>query len=278
MSRHIDGRAIAKAIRAELKERIAGLGFTPGLAVVLVGDDPASHLYVGLKEKACAEAGIAFHRAQLPADASQADVERAVRAYNDRDDIDGILVQLPLPSHLDEDAVIASMDPAKDADGFHPATVAALLHGAPTVVPGLPASVMRLLDATGEPLDGTRALVIANSDVFYAPLAHLLRGAGVGPTFLRPDDAGLADAARDADIVIVAVGRPGFVTSEMLKPGAVVIDIGTNRTPGGTVGDCSGEVGETAAWCTPVPGGVGPMTVAMLLVNVVALAERRRAR
>jgi methylenetetrahydrofolate dehydrogenase (NADP+)/methenyltetrahydrofolate cyclohydrolase len=275
-ARRIDGRAIADAIKKRVAQEIAGAGIVPGLGVVLVGEDPASRLYVGLKEKACRDAGIRFERHDLPATATRAEILRVVVALNAADDVDAILVQLPLPDGIDEDVVIAAMDPAKDVDGFHPATVAALEAGTPTVVPGLAAGIMTLIASAEQPLHGKRALVIANSDVFYRPLAKVLGASGLVPSFRVPDAEDVADRAREADVLVVAVGRAGFVTPPMVKPDAIIIDVGTNRTDAGLVGDVARDVAEVAGHLTPVPGGVGPVTVAMLLANTLALAELRR--
>ncbi len=272
----IDGKSVAAAITARAKRECALLGFTPGLAVVLVGDDPASHLYVSLKEKACRQVGIAFERLYLKADAPQQLVLRAVETLNRRADVDAVLVQLPLPAPLDADAVIRAMDPDKDADGFHPENVERLRDGEPRVVPGLAAGILALAKSTGERLSGRKALVIANSRAFFGPLDVVLRSAGMTPSYTPPDDAGAADRSREADLVVVAVGRPGYLTAAMVKPGAIVIDVGTNRVGGRTVGDADPAVREVAGHLTPVPGGVGPVTVAMLVANTVELAKRRR--
>ena len=264
-TRVIDGRAIAARVREAVASRVAALGFRPGLGVVLVGDDPASHLYVALKEKACIEAGIYFERRDFPADAPQESVLEAVRAFNAREDIDGILVQLPLPPHMDADAAVSAIDPAKDVDGFHPENLMAYLEGrGPT--PGLIEAVSTLLDAGGAPSDGL-SCVLAKSAVFSAPLETMLTRRGLPPT----------DDCRDADVVVTALGKPGSLTAAEIKPGAVVIDVGTTRIEGKTVGDADAASLEgVAAALTPVPRGVGPMTVAMLLKKTLELAEARR--
>lgn len=271
----IDGRALAKAIMERAARERATLDFAPGLAVVLVGDDAASHLYVNLKEKACRAAGIAFERLYFKADASQAIVVRAIQNLNRRNDVDAILVQLPLPPQLDEDAVIRAIDPAKDVDGFHPESLAALRRGHPHVVPGLAAGILALAKAPGEPLKGKSALVIANSPTFFEPLDIVLGAAGMRTAYMPPTPDAAAKA-QNADLLIVAIGKAGAITSDMVKPGAIVIDVGTNRVDGKTVGDADPSVMNVAGHVTPVPGGVGPMTVAMLVHNAVALAERRR--
>jgi len=261
----IDGRAIAASVRSAVAERVAGLPFKPGLGVVLVGEDPASHLYVALKEKACIEAGVYFERRDFPADASQSAIVEAVRAFDARDDIDGILVQLPLPPHVDADAVVGAIDPAKDVDGFHPENLMAYLEGG-GAAPGLIEAISTLLDAGGAPSHGL-SCVLAKSAVFSAPLETMLSRRGLPPT----------DDCRDADVVVTALGKPRSLTAEAVKRGAIVIDVGTTRVDGKTLGDADATSLEGhAAALTPVPGGVGPMTVAMLLKKTLELAEARR--
>ncbi|HJV33072.1 MAG TPA: bifunctional 5,10-methylenetetrahydrofolate dehydrogenase/5,10-methenyltetrahydrofolate cyclohydrolase [Patescibacteria group bacterium] len=261
----IDGRSVAARVREAVASRVRTLGFRPGLGVVLVGDDPASHLYVALKEKACLEAGILFVRRDFPADADQESVLRAVRDFDAREDIDAILVQLPLPPQLDADAIVAAIDPAKDVDGFHPENLMAYLEGrGPT--PGLIEAISTLLDAGGAPAEGM-SCVLAKSAVFSAPLETMLARRGLPPT----------DDCRDADVVVTALGKPGSLTAAQVKPGAVVIDVGTTRVEGKTRGDADAAGLEGVAGAlTPVPGGVGPMTVAMLLKKTLELAEARR--
>lgn len=266
-TRVIDGRAVAAHVREAVAARVAALGFKPGLGVILVGDDPASHLYVALKEKACLEAGIFFERRSFRADAPQEAIIEAVRALDAREDIDAILVQLPLPPHMDADAVVSAIDPAKDVDGFHPQNLKAYLEGAGPA-PGLVEAISTLLDVGGTPARGL-SCVLAKSPVFSAPLETMLSRRGVPPT----------DDCRDADVVVTALGSPGTLTSEVIKPGAVVIDVGTTRVDGKTLGDADAASLEgVAAALTPVPGGVGPMTVAMLIKKTLELAEARRVK
>jgi len=271
----IDGKSLAACIREESRQRIAKLGLKPGLGVILVGHDPASHLYVSLKERACADAGIRMEKRIFPAHATESEIIEAVDELNFREDIHAILVQLPLPAVLDESRVIAAINPKKDVDGFHPRNLEAFMNGDVRIVPGLVAGIMELLNATGEELVDKRAAIVANSDVFQAPIARALERAGAFPSFVRPDDKDLRKQVAAAGILIVAVGRPGFITGGMIKPGAIVIDVGTNRVDGRTTGDVDGATAvQVAGYLTPVPGGVGPMTVAMLIRNAVMLAEK----
>ncbi|MEK7546276.1 MAG: bifunctional 5,10-methylenetetrahydrofolate dehydrogenase/5,10-methenyltetrahydrofolate cyclohydrolase [Patescibacteria group bacterium] len=263
----IDGRAVAAGIRQAVASHIASLGFTPGLGVVLVGTDPASHLYVALKERACLDAGVLFIRRDFRADAPQDEIIEAVRALNAREDVDAILVQLPLPPQMGADAVVAAIDPAKDVDGFHPDNLKKYLEGAGSA-PGLIEAISLLLDAGGAPAHGL-SCVLAKSPVFSAPLETMLSRRGTPST----------DDCRDADVVVTALGKPGSLVAEAIKPGAVVIDVGTTRVAGKTLGDADAKSLEgVAAALTPVPGGVGPMTVAMLLKKTLELAEARRGR
>lgn len=277
MSAHlINGRQIADDILDGLKRDIAALGFAPGLGVVLVGDDPASRLYVGLKKKAAARVGMKFEKTVLPATTTEAEVIVAVENFNRRADIHGIIVQLPLPAGLDDDRVIAAIDPRKDADGFHPENREAFLKNGPTIGPVLVGSVVRLITSTVAPLAGKTALVVANSGVFCLPMIHALEHLGLSAVWTAPEDPRLAEKTRAADVLIVCVGRAGLVTGGMVKQGAIVVDIGTNRLADGrVVGDVDRDsVQAVAGFLTPVPGGVGPMTVATLLKNTVELAKR----
>jgi methylenetetrahydrofolate dehydrogenase (NADP+) / methenyltetrahydrofolate cyclohydrolase len=262
----LDGKTEAARIRAEIKEEISEQGLKPCLAVILAGDDPASHLYVGLKQKAAAEVGIEVRRYDYPADADERELTEKIRELGADSSVNGILVQLPLPAKLNPNAVIAAIDPAKDADGFHPKNVTGLLS------PGI-AGPLELIKKTGVTLKGLHAVVVGNSAVYTQSFCDPLRvlGCRAEPTF--PENAELM---RQADILVVAAGRPGFVKPDMVKEGAIVIDIGTSKVNGKTVGDVSPEVAEKAAYLTPVPGGVGPMTVAMLLKNTVELCKQQK--
>ncbi len=275
----IDGKALAEQITRETAKEIAGLGFQPGLGVILVGDDPASKLYVGLKEKACERVGIHFEKKLLPKRAAERTVLKTLAELNVREDIDAVLIQLPLPKHLDEDKIMRAIDPCKDVDGFHFDNIMALLMGAPRLQPGLLAGIMLLIKSTGMPLAGSRALIVANSHVFSEPLAKLLDAEGVAASFCQPGVRNLAAKVAEADTVIVAAGKPKLITGKMLRPGAIVIDVGTNRVGKKVVGDVDfTSASKVAGFITPVPGGVGPMTVAMLLRNTVLLAKKRRGR
>jgi methylenetetrahydrofolate dehydrogenase (NADP+)/methenyltetrahydrofolate cyclohydrolase len=274
----IDGKAVAAVVRGEVRARVARLaerGTIVGLATVLVGDDPASQVYVGHKQKACGEVGIRSFGHRLPATTAQAELSALVRELAVDPSVHGILVQLPLPKGLDADAVIDAIPPAKDVDGLHPVNQGRLMAGVPGLRSCTPLGVMRLLDEAGVELKGARAVVVGRSVLVGKPLALLLleRHATVTLCHSRTRDLG-AEVGR-ADVVVAAAGQPGLVRGEWIAPGAVVIDVGTNRTPEGKLcGDVEFAVArERARAITPVPGGVGPMTVAMLLANTVTAAE-----
>ncbi len=289
-ARILDGKSLAADLRAEVAAAVAewqaATGRAPGLAVVLVGDDPASRSYVTAKEKACAAAGIRSREIQLPASAAKADVLAAVRALNADDAVDGILVQLPLPEAAIEREVIEAVDPAKDVDGFHPTNVGRMVLGLPAFVPCTPAGVVELLRRAGVALAGASVVVIGRSQIVGRPLSILLSQKGVDATvtLCHTRTRDLARFTRAADVVVVAAGRPGTLTADMVKPGAVVIDVGVNRVPDASkatgyrlAGDVDfAAVAEKAAAITPVPGGVGPLTIAMLLKNTLEAARRRR--
>jgi methylenetetrahydrofolate dehydrogenase (NADP+)/methenyltetrahydrofolate cyclohydrolase len=274
----IDGKAVAASLRAGLAARVAGLGFRPGLAVVLVGDDPASAVYVRNKDRAAASVGIAAQTIVLPRETTQADLLARVAALNADAAVDGILVQLPLPKHIDARAVIAAIDPAKDVDGLHPVNAGRLADGDPALVPCTPLGVMKLLEATGIAVRGARALVLGRSNLVGRPVAALLLNADATVTVAHSRTRDLPAECRRADILVAAVGRPEMVRGDWLRPGAVVIDVGINRLDDGRlVGDVAFEEARAvAAAITPVPGGVGPMTIACLLENTVQAALARR--
>jgi methylenetetrahydrofolate dehydrogenase (NADP+)/methenyltetrahydrofolate cyclohydrolase len=264
-TRRIEGRALAARIRADVAADISRLGIRPGLGVVLVGSDPASHLYVALKEKACLEAGIFFERRDFPEDAPLADVLNAVASFNADEAIDAMLVQLPLPKQLDTDAVVRLIDPKKDVDGFHPENLRAFLESTGRM-PGLVEAISLLLDDGEAPSKGL-ACIKANSAIFSMPVEMMLERRGLAPT----------EDCHAADVVVTAIGKPRSLTADQLKPGAIVIDVGTSRVEGKTVGDADVEsLEEYARALTPVPGGVGPMTVALLIKRTLELAKERR--
>lgn len=276
-ARDIDGKALAEHIRDEVAAEVASLRYSPGLAAVLVGIDPASHLYIRLKQEACAAAGIRFVKFLLPTATLEPHLLDLMDDLNGRDDVDAILLQLPLPPHLDPYRAVARIDPAKDADGFHPENMRAFIAGTGGVVPPLIAGINRLIASTGAPVHGRFGLLIAKGSIVADPLAKTLADSGITMSAAEPDDGDLAVKARRADVLVTIAGIPGLVTRDMVKPGAVVIDAGTNRVGKKIIGDAAPEVAQVASWITPVPGGVGPMTVAMLLRNVVTLAKARRA-
>jgi methylenetetrahydrofolate dehydrogenase (NADP+) / methenyltetrahydrofolate cyclohydrolase len=273
----IDGKAIAARLRADLGAQVAALaarGIAPGLHVVMVGENPASQVYVRNKAKACAEAGVACEVHRLPTDTPQDDLLALVERLNGDPAVSGVIVQLPLPEHMDEAACMAAVAPHKDVDGFHPVNLGRLLGGAPGFVPCTPAGVLKLLEAAKVPLAGRRAVVVGRGNVGL-PLAVLLTRADATVTVCHSKTRDLGEVTRAADILVAAVGRPAVIGADMVRPGAAVIDVGINRLADGPlVGDVDFQaVREVAGWITPVPGGVGPMTVAMLLANTVRAAE-----
>ena len=273
----IDGKALAAKVREEVAASVAELGHA-GIATVLVGDDPASHVYIRLKQKAAAEAGMDARDVKLPAETSQDDVLATIAELNADDDVDGILVQLPLPDHVDEWAAIEAIDPAKDIDGIHPTNAGRLYLGRPALVPGTPLGVMRMLEEYDIPLSGASAVVLGRSVIVGKPMAQLLLAANATVTSCHSRTRDLAKHTLEADVLVAAVGRPHMVKPEMVKPGATVIDVGLSRTDAGLLGDVDPAVAERAGHITPVPGGVGPMTIAMVLQNTVAAARARRGK
>ena len=271
----LDGRSLAEKIRAAVKDEVAELGALK-LATVLVGDDPASHLYISLKHKAALEVGIEPLDHRLPATISEEELLDFVRGLNEDDEVDAILPQLPLPEGIDEARVIRAVDPVKDVDGFHPFNAGQLYLGRPTLVPATPRGVLTLLEEYKIPLDGARAVVVGRSDIVGKPVAHLLLQRNATVTICHSHTDDLARQTLDADVLVVAVGYPGLIDADMVKQGAAVVDVGQNRTDAGLVGDVDPGVAERAAFLTPVPGGVGPMTIASLLQNAVLAARFRR--
>ncbi|HMM85132.1 bifunctional methylenetetrahydrofolate dehydrogenase/methenyltetrahydrofolate cyclohydrolase FolD [Azohydromonas sp.] len=278
-ARIIDGTALSRHLRAGVGERAAALrarGVIPGLAVVLVGDDPASAVYVRNKVKACEQHGIRSVLETYPATMTQADLLARVEALNGDPAIHGILVQMPLPRHLDAHAVIEAIAPAKDVDGFSVASAGELMTGLPGLRPATPAGCMKLIESTGTDLRGKHAVVIGRSNTVGKPMALLLLQANATVTVCHSATPDLGTFTRQADVVVAAVGRRGVLRADMVKPGAVVIDVGINRDEGGKLcGDVDfAGVSQVAGYITPVPGGVGPMTITMLLVNTLDAAER----
>jgi len=277
-ARVIDGKAVAAALRARIAERTAGLPFKPSLAVVLVGDNAASAVYVRNKDRAAQGAGLLAQTIRLPASVSAGDLLAVIQRLNADPEVDGILVQLPLPNAILPRPILEAIDPAKDVDGFHPLNVGRLQDGVDVLAPCTPTSVMRLLAAAGTPLRGARAVVLGRSAIVGKPMATLLLAADATVTIAHSRTVDLAGECRRADILVAAVGRPEMVRGDWIKPGATVIDVGINRrSDGKLVGDIAfDECAAVAGAITPVPGGVGPMTIACLLENTVKAALHRR--
>ncbi len=297
-ARIIDGRAVARQIEDEVMAELGRCSWRPGLVAVRVGDDPASEIYVRSKAKKADELGFRGGQRVFPATLSEADLLAEVERLNRDSEVDGILVQLPLPKQINPRNVIDAIDPAKDVDGFHPLNVGLLHLGRSSLVPCTPGGVMRLIDSTGQPVEGKRAVVVGRSDIVGKPQAALLLQRNATVTICHSRTPDLGAVIREADIVVAAVGQPFLVTGDMIKPGAVVIDVGMNRVgPSFTaqlqhdpdklrllekngsvlVGDVDfARAREAAGWITPVPGGVGPMTIAMLMRNTLTAAQRRR--
>jgi len=294
----IDGKAVAKRVEDEVAASIAQLGYQPSLVAVRVGNDPASEIYVRSKAKKADELGLRGHQAIFPEEMSERDLLAEIDRLNADREVDGILVQLPLPKHIEARKVIDAIDPAKDVDGFHPYNVGLLHLGRPTLAPCTPAGCIRLIESTGVPISGAHAVVLGRSDIVGKPMAAMLLQRHATVTICHSRTRDLAAVTRQADILVAAIGKPILVTAEMVKPGAVVIDVGMNRVDAsfaetiahdadksrllaknGSVllGDVDfARVREVAGWITPVPGGVGPMTIAMLMKNTVTAAIARR--
>jgi methylenetetrahydrofolate dehydrogenase (NADP+)/methenyltetrahydrofolate cyclohydrolase len=277
-ARIIDGKALAAKVRERVKAEVAELPAAPGLATILVGDDPASHVYVRMKREDSAEVGIESFHHEPGGDIGQDELLGLIESLNADDRVDGILLQLPLPAHLDQDPLISAIDAAKDVDGLTPISAGLLAQGREeAMVSCTPAGVMEMLGDLGTELDGARAVVVGRSILVGKPLAALLLAANATVTHCHSRTRDLAAVCREADVLIAAAGSPGLITAEMVRPGATVIDVGTNRGEDGLVGDVEfGPVSEVAGAISPVPGGVGPMTRAMLLVNTLRAARLRR--
>ncbi len=280
MAEIIDGKAVAREVREAVKNEVEKLGrergLVPGLSVVLVGEDPASQVYVRNKGKACEKTGIRSVQHTLPEDTTQERLLGLIEELNNDPSVHGILVQLPLPPHIDEHSVIEAISPEKDVDGFHPFNVGRLVVGRPAFRPCTPAGIMRLLDSTGIDLTGKEAVVVGRSNIVGKPVAFMLLERNSTVTICHSRTEDLPEKIARADVLIGAVGRPEMIKGEWIKPGAVVVDVGINRVPErGLVGDVEFEsAARRASWITPVPGGVGPMTIAMLLRNTVEAAKR----
>ena len=271
----MDGKAVAERVRAEVAKEVSAFG-PVGLATVLVGEDPASHVYVRLKQEAAAEAGIAAKDVRLPETTSEAELLDIVAGLNADDAVDALLVQLPLPKGIDEVRVIRALDPDKDVDGLHPLNAGELMLARPRIVPATARGVMEILAEYRIELDGARAVVVGRSEIVGKPVAQLLEQANATVTICHSHTRDLARRTLDAEVLVVAAGRPAMVSSDMVAAGAAVVDVGINRTDAGLVGDVDPSVAEVAAFMTPVPGGVGPMTIACLLQNAVVCARLRR--
>ncbi len=271
MGQRIDGKVISQAVKDELKERVKSEGIDASLAVIQVGTDPASTVYVGNKKKACEYIGIRSLAFELPEETSEEELLELVRELNEREDVDGILVQLPLPAHMDEDKVIRTIDPKKDVDGFHPQSVGALSIGQPGFVSCTPAGIIQLLKRSGVEIEGKECVIVGRSNIVGKPMALLMLRENATVTICHSRTKHLKEVTKRADILIVAIGKPRFITKEYVKEGAVVIDVGIHRNENGKLcGDVDFEdVEPITSAITPVPGGVGPMTIAMLMNNCV---------
>jgi len=275
----LDGKAMSETLRSEIAARVTALkasGMIPGLAVILVGNDPASEIYVRNKEKGCEETGIYSRTIHLPEETTQEELEATIEQLNQEERIHGILVQLPLPGHLDEQRALEKILPEKDVDGFHLINAGHMMNGTEGVVACTPRGALHMIRSTGVKLEGLEAVVIGRSNIVGKPMAMLLLRENCTVTLCHSRTIDLKAHTRRADILVVAVGKAGFVTADMVKPGAIVIDVGINRVDGRVCGDVDFDgVREVASWITPVPGGVGKMTITMLLMNTVEAAERK---
>ena len=281
MGKIIDGKAISLSIKDEVKNAVAAIsGRKPCLCVIIVGENPASQIYVRNKVKATSYTGMESMLVELPSTVSEKDLLGKIEALNADDAVDGILVQLPLPGHIDEEKVIEAISPEKDVDGFHPSNVAGLWLGRKCTLPCTPAGIMRLIDSTGVSLKGKSAVVVGRSNIVGKPVAKLLLDRHATVTIAHSRTENLAEVTRRADILVAAVGKAGLISADMVKPGAVIIDVGMNRDAEGRLcGDVDfAACAEKAAWITPVPGGVGPMTIAMLMRNTLDCFLARRGR
>jgi methylenetetrahydrofolate dehydrogenase (NADP+)/methenyltetrahydrofolate cyclohydrolase len=277
MSELLRGSILAQNIEQKVAKRVEKLGKPLGLAVVLVGDDAPSHLYVSLKEAAAKRAGIYVEKNVFASDATQKEIISTIAELNAREDIHGILVQLPLPDHIDEDAVIKAINVKKDVDGFRRENLDLLMNGEPSLAPPVALAVMRLISSTLQPLRNKNAVIVSNNPIFSEPIIALMKEQGIEATYLSPDSDSLQNNLKAADIIVVAIGRSQFITEDMVSEHAILIDVGTNRTEKGLRGDISRAAKKKAAFATPVPGGVGPLTVSYLLLNVLKAHELQSA-
>ena len=274
----LDGKTISAELRADIAKRVAALrdkGITPGLAVILVGEDPASQIYVRNKSVGCDQVGIHSVTINLPEQTTQDELEKLIVRLNEDSTIHGILVQLPLPRHLDDAAALAVIAPEKDVDGFHILNAGRLFTSQPGVVACTPKGAMEMIRRMGVDLNGKEAVVIGRSNIVGKPMAMLLLDANCTVTMCHSRTVDLASHTRRADVLVAAVGKPGFIKKNMIKPGAIVIDVGINRVNGKVVGDVMPDAAEVAGWMTPVPGGVGKMTITELLANTLEAAEKQ---
>lgn len=278
MTKIIDGKSISKDIQKEIGVGIAQNSYKPNLAVILIGEDEASKLYVELKKKACEKVGIEFHEYLMDKDVKIEYILETIDFLNKDKDIDAILIQLPLPEHLDTDKIIKAIDINKDVDGFHPDNINKLLENKNSFTPGLPLGIIKLLESTKENLENKQSVIVSKSDIFYKPLEKLLKDKKIKVKIIKPDDNKLSDIIKEADILITAIGKPFFIKKDMVKKDSIIIDIGTNKIDDKyTVGDIDYTgVFQKVGYITPVPGGVGPMTVAMLLHNTLKLYKIKR--
>jgi methylenetetrahydrofolate dehydrogenase (NADP+)/methenyltetrahydrofolate cyclohydrolase len=279
LAKILDGNRIRDEIKGELRPRVAGLTRPPGLAVVLVGNNPASEIYVRAKTKTSAELGIYSETITPPTDIATEELLRLIGELNAREEIDGILVQLPLPEHIDTQRVLLAVLPEKDVDGFHPCNVGNLATGRPGPRSCTPAGIIEILKRSGIPMQGQRAVVVGRSDIVGKPMALMLLQENATVTVCHSKTRDLPGVCREADILVAAIGRPGMITREFIKPGATVIDVGITRVDGKPVGDVvARDADELASAYTPVPGGVGPLTIAMLMMNTISAYERKCSR
>jgi methylenetetrahydrofolate dehydrogenase (NADP+)/methenyltetrahydrofolate cyclohydrolase len=279
LAKILDGNRIRDEIKGELRPRVAGLTRPPGLAVVLVGNNPASEIYVRAKTKTSAELGIYSETITPPTDIATEELLRLIGELNAREEIDGILVQLPLPEHIDAQRVLLAVLPEKDVDGFHPCNVGNLATGRPGPRSCTPAGIIEILKRSGIPMQGQRAVVVGRSDIVGKPMALMLLQENATVTVCHSKTRDLPGVCREADILVAAIGRPGMITREFIKPGATVIDVGITRVDGKPVGDVvARDADELASAYTPVPGGVGPLTIAMLMMNTISAYERKCSR